>query len=70
MSELTKSNFIQSQFLVVLGLLEHTNDNIHGTVFEEDSLLRSVFSTLIEGCQIVKTRMEKLAEEDDDDCCC
>ena len=70
MSELTKTQFIQSQFLVILGLLEHTSDNIEGTLFEDEKILPAVLGTLIEGCQIVKKKMAHIVEQEEDDDCC
>lgn len=72
MQELSKTHFIQAQFLVILGLLEHTKDNIDGTEFEDDNLVETVLATLVEGSKLLGDRMAELVKEADDEChsCC
>lgn len=72
MQELSKTHFIQSQFLIILGLLEHTKDNIEGTEFEDDNLVEKVLDILIDGSKLLGSRMAELVKQGDDDCrsCC
>ena len=71
MSKLTKDYLIQSQMMIIAGLMDHTRDNLEDTCFEDEDGLDSLLETLVQGCNIVVLRMKGLlkeAQEDECDC--
>ena len=71
MKAMTKDYFIQSEMMVITGLLEHVKDELEDTVFEDQETLDALLETLHNGCNIVVQRMKQIIrEEDDEDDCC
>lgn len=68
--ELTKTHFYQSQLMIITGLLEHTRDNIEGTIFGDDESLTNILSVLAKGLDVALERMNTLVLENEDEDCC
>lgn len=71
MSNLAKDYLIQSQMMIITGLMDHTRDNLEDTCFEDEDELDTLLQTLIQGCNIVVLRMKSLLKDaQDDECDC
>lgn len=71
MKALSKDYFIQSQMMVITGMLEHTKENLEDTIFEDEEALETIIDTLAQGCNIAVLRMKQIVKDaDEDDCDC
>lgn len=71
MKALSKDNFIQSQMMIITGMLEHTKENLEDTIFEDEEALETIIETLAQGCNIAVLRMKQIVKDaDEDDCDC
>ncbi len=71
MKSLSKDYYMQSQMMVIAGLLDHAKDNLEDTVFEDEEALESILDTLAQGCNIAVLRMKQLIRDaDEDESCC
>jgi hypothetical protein len=66
----TKDNMLHAQVMIISGLMEHVQDNLDDTVFEDQDTIETLVKTLTQGCNILVLQMEKFIKNDCcKDCC-
>lgn len=70
MKALTKDYFVQSNMMIIVGLLEFTKDSLEDTIFEDEEALETIIDTLSQGCNIAVLRMKQIVRDAEEDCDC
>lgn len=70
MKALTKDYFVQSNMMIIAGLLEFTKDSLEDTIFEDEEALETIIDTLSQGCNIAVLRMKQIVRDAEEDCDC